>query len=154
MLFPAVVRSAHVDRYSYYDPNTEATLRAFRSSLEWAASRDGGISDRDLDEAKLAIFGSVDAPETPASVGVGDWVGGVSDERRQRRRAQLLQCGADEVRDVARWLLAQEDDAHSAVHTTIVGSDSTSTFRDADGWTHENLSNLVDTQHEGGGEDL
>jgi hypothetical protein len=142
------VRSNALAFYSYYDPHTAATLRAFRGSLEWAAG--GGFTERDLQEAKLAIFADVDAPDTPQSLGTGSWIGGVADEQRQRRRTELLACSHDGVVGIARWLLDQQqqysvsDAAVSGavsggggVNTTIVGSDATKEFQGRDGWEYE-----------------
>ena len=136
------VRSGALGMYSFYDPNTEATLAAFRQSIQWAA--DGGFEQRDLDESKLAIFADVDAPETPSSAGTQQWLNGTSDERRQARRTQLLECSAGDVQDVAAWLLDNNTGDAASVHTTIVGSDLTAGFQDRDGWVYENLSDKLD----------
>src|SRR4029434_9344639 len=38
------------------DPNSMATLSAFRRGVDWA--RSGGFSQQDVDEAKLSVFSS------------------------------------------------------------------------------------------------
>ena len=49
------------------DPNSMATLSAFRRGVDWA--RSGGFSQQDVDEAKLSVFSAVDAPVAPSDKG-------------------------------------------------------------------------------------
>lgn len=43
------------------------TLAAFEKAAEWAKM--GMFTDQDIDEAKLAVFASVDAPVAPSDKG-------------------------------------------------------------------------------------
>lgn len=49
------------------DPNCSQTLEAFHRGVEWA--QDGRFTQQDVDEAKLSIFSTVDAPVGPSDKG-------------------------------------------------------------------------------------
>ncbi|XP_041927945.1 presequence protease, mitochondrial isoform X2 [Alosa sapidissima] len=74
--------------YSYRDPNSMATLSAFRGGVDWA--RAGSFSQQDIDEAKLSVFSAVDAPVAPSDKGLGFFLSGVSDEMKQQHRERLF----------------------------------------------------------------
>uniref|UniRef100_A0AAY4AM05 Pitrilysin metalloproteinase 1 n=1 Tax=Denticeps clupeoides TaxID=299321 RepID=A0AAY4AM05_9TELE len=74
--------------YSYRDPNSMATLSAFRGGVEWA--RSGKFSQQDIDEAKLSIFSAVDAPVAPSDKGLSRFLSGLTDEMRQQHRERLF----------------------------------------------------------------
>lgn len=63
--------------------STTATLEAFEAAIDWASS--GHISTQDVDEAKLALFQSIDAPSSPANRGTTLFLSKITDEQRQRR---------------------------------------------------------------------
>ena len=44
----------------YRDPNSVATIKAFEGAARWAA--DGGITEEDVEEAKLGLFQGLDSP--------------------------------------------------------------------------------------------
>ena len=136
-----VVRNGALGMSSFYDPNTDATLAAFDGALQWAAA--GQFEDRDLDEAKLSMFADIDAPETPSSVGTGEWIRGLSVESRQEFRSKLLQCGRDDVAELAQHLVESRDQ-DGAVHTSILGSDLNEEFAQREGWSFENLGSHLD----------
>ncbi|KAL4624653.1 presequence protease, mitochondrial-like isoform X1 [Arapaima gigas] len=74
--------------YSYRDPKSVETLDMFRKAIDWAKA--GQFSQQDADEAKLSIFAAVDAPVAPSDKGLSRFLGGVSDELKQRHREQLF----------------------------------------------------------------
>ncbi|KAI1396442.1 Metalloenzyme, LuxS/M16 peptidase-like protein [Hypoxylon fuscum] len=85
--------------YSYRDPNPQNTLSIMRSAGRWAV--DKKWSDRDLEEAKISVFQSVDAPKSVNAEGMLRFTAGVTDEMQQRRREQLLDVSKEQVREVA-----------------------------------------------------
>ncbi len=58
-------------------------------------------TERDLEEAKLSVFQSVDAPQSVSDEGMTKFLSGVSDEMIQERRERLLDVTKDQVREVA-----------------------------------------------------
>jgi Zn-dependent M16 (insulinase) family peptidase len=110
--------------YSYRDPRAAETLTAFRSAVEWAVA-DGGaaISDRMIDEAKLAIFGSVDAPTAPAAKGSGQFHRGLTPEMAQASRECLLR--ADRAVLVAAASRYLDGGTGVAARSVVLGPEST-----------------------------
>ncbi|KAI4888182.1 hypothetical protein NFI96_014761 [Prochilodus magdalenae] len=85
--------------YSYRDPNCSQTLAAFRSGVDWA--RDGKFTQQDVDEAKLSIFSTVDAPIAPSDKGLGLFLNGINDELKQAHRERLFAVTHKNLVDVA-----------------------------------------------------
>lgn len=85
--------------YSYRDPNPENTLSIMRKAGQWAVDKQW--SERDIEEAKLSVFQSVDAPESVNQEGMSRFLSGVDEGMAQTRREQLLDVTAEQVRNVA-----------------------------------------------------
>lgn len=85
--------------YSYRDPNPQNTMNIMRNAGQWAVEKQW--SDRDLEEAKLSVFQSVDAPQAVSEEGMTRFLSGVSDEMLQERRERLLDVSKEQVRAVA-----------------------------------------------------
>lgn len=102
---------------SHYDPNTWQTLTAFENALVWAA--DGRFSDRDVQEALLSIFSSIDAPTSPSHAGRVTFLRGITNEMRQTRREQFLELSRTSLVEVAQRYFATPD----AGTTVIVGKE-------------------------------
>ncbi|OLN86897.1 Mitochondrial presequence protease [Colletotrichum chlorophyti] len=85
--------------YSYRDPNPQNTLSIMRNAGQWA--RDKEWADRDLEEAKISVFQSVDAPQSVNAEGMGRFLSGITEEMKQTRREQLLDVSKEQVQDVA-----------------------------------------------------
>ncbi|CZS89738.1 related to metalloprotease 1 [Rhynchosporium agropyri] len=85
--------------YSYRDPNPQNTMSIMRNAGQWAVEKEW--ADRDLEEAKLSVFQSVDAPESVSSEGMTRFLSGVTDEMLQERRERLLDVTKEQVREVA-----------------------------------------------------
>lgn len=102
---------------SHYDPNTWKTLTAYDNTLQWAA--DGSFSDRDVQEALLSIFSSIDAPKTPSTTGRMTFLRGITNEMRQARREQYLQLQRQELVDVAQQYFGNPP----AATTVVIGKE-------------------------------
>ncbi|PMD34699.1 presequence protease-like protein [Hyaloscypha variabilis F] len=85
--------------YSYRDPNPQNTTEIMRGAGQWAVEKQW--TDRDLEEAKLSVFQSVDAPQSVSDEGMTKFLSGVSDEMMQERRGRLLDVTKEQVREVA-----------------------------------------------------
>ncbi len=85
--------------YSYRDPNPMNTISIMKNAGQWAVDKEW--TERDLEEAKLSVFQSVDAPESVSDEGMTRFLSGVSDEMIQERRERLLDVTKDQVREVA-----------------------------------------------------
>lgn len=91
--------------YSYRDPNPQNTLNIMRNAGRWAAEKEW--SERDLEEAKISVFQSVDAPKSVNHEGMGRFLSGITEEMKQRKREQLLDVSKDQVREVAQKYLVE-----------------------------------------------
>ena len=85
--------------YSYRDPNPQNTLSIMRNAGRWVLDKEW--TNQDLEEAKISVFQSVDAPKSVNTEGMLRFVSGITDEMQQKRREQLLDVTKDQVRDVA-----------------------------------------------------
>jgi Zn-dependent M16 (insulinase) family peptidase len=85
--------------YSYRDPNPLNTIKIMRDAGRWAV--DKKWSNRDLEDAKISVFQGVDAPRAVNEEGMSNFVYGITEEMKQRRREQLLDVTKDQVREVA-----------------------------------------------------
>lgn len=73
---------------TYRDPNPLNSLSVIADTGRWAADR--AWTERELEEAKLSVFQSVDAPESVNSEGMTRFLTGVDDDMLQARREKLL----------------------------------------------------------------
>lgn len=100
--------------YSYRDPNPQNTLKVISAAGTWA--RDKSWSSRDIEEAKLSVFQSIDAPESVSEEGMTRFIQGVDDHMLQRRREQLLDVTVENVQLAAqKYLIDRFDKAKLAL---------------------------------------
>lgn len=95
--------------YSYRDPNPENTLGIMRDAGRWAAEREW--SERELEEAKLSVFQSVDAPRGVSEEGATRFLSGIDEAMEQERREWLLDVDRGQVREAAETLAGQMGEA-------------------------------------------
>eukprot|EP00455_Lapot_gusevi_P011070 TRINITY_DN15088_c0_g2_i1.p1 TRINITY_DN15088_c0_g2~~TRINITY_DN15088_c0_g2_i1.p1 ORF type:complete len:355 (+),score=107.21 TRINITY_DN15088_c0_g2_i1:109-1065(+) len=115
--------------YSFRDPNCDATLAAFRASLDWL-SRPHSYTPRELEEAILSVFADIDRPVAPAAAAHLLFLKGITDDMRQEFRQRLFQIDHRTISEVAeKYLFNQIDRASVAV----VGPDTPSVSADQ-GW--------------------
>ncbi|KAG7288797.1 Mitochondrial presequence protease [Staphylotrichum longicolle] len=91
--------------YSYRDPNPLNTIKIMRSAGQWAV--DKKWSDRDLEDAKISVFQGVDAPRAVNEEGMSNFVYGITEEMKQKRREQLLDVSKDQIREVAQKYIVE-----------------------------------------------
>ena len=91
--------------YSYRDPNPQNTLSIMRNAGRWARDRDW--THRDLEEAKISVFQSVDAPKSVNQEGMAKFLSGITEEMRQSKREQLLDVSKDQVKEAAQKFLVE-----------------------------------------------
>lgn len=94
--------------YSYRDPNPQNTMSIMKNAGKWAAAKEW--SERDLEEAKISVFQSVDAPKAVNEEGMGRFLSGVTEDMRQVKREQLLDVTKAQVQEVADKYLVQAID--------------------------------------------
>lgn len=119
--------------YSYRDPNPQNTLKIIRDTGVWA--RDRVWTDRDIEEAKLSVFQGLDAPTSVSQEGMTNFLTGVKYEMQQKRREQLLDVKAADVKMVAEEFLV--NGANGAA-TAVLGARK-DWVKESDGWTIKDL---------------
>ncbi|RLN55183.1 hypothetical protein BBJ29_006932 [Phytophthora kernoviae] len=103
---------------SHYDPNTFKTLEAYAGARRWATS--GEFSDRDVQEALLSVFASIDAPKTPSMKGRMSFLRGITNDMRQHRREQYLSLKRKDLVAVAQKYFVEDAPDKQ---TVIIGKD-------------------------------
>ncbi|KAL1140397.1 hypothetical protein AAG570_000329 [Ranatra chinensis] len=88
--------------FSYRDPNPLDTFDIFQGAQEWIMSND--FTNQDIDEAKLGVFQSIDAPVPPGSRGNRNFFYGITDDEIQRHRKIIMNIKHDDILDVASYL--------------------------------------------------
>ncbi|RAL59923.1 hypothetical protein DID88_000549 [Monilinia fructigena] len=76
-----------------------------RNAGKWAVQKEW--TERDLEEAKLSVFQSVDAPQSVSQEGMSRFVSGVSEEMVQERRERLLDVTKEQVQNAAQRYLVE-----------------------------------------------
>lgn len=92
--------------YSYRDPNPSRSLKVFKECLE---KNNQEWRPQDLEEAKLSVFQSVDAPMASSGEGVTEFMYGIDGDLLQQRREQLLDITASDVRTAGETFLKDTD---------------------------------------------
>lgn len=95
---------------SYWDPNSTQTLKTFEECIKWLC--DANFSEKQVDEALLSIFGSLDAPSSPGHKGIDYFLRGVTAEMRDAKREKYFDLvgaqGIVKLRDVAQKHLLRQ----------------------------------------------
>lgn len=100
--------------YSYRDPNPLRTVSIFQNAGKWAVENDW--TGENLNEAKLTIFQSIDAPMDVKSEGMALFRDGIDEDMRQLRRENLLDVTIEDVKNVAeKYLVGGKDSGSVAV---------------------------------------
>ena len=127
--------------YSYRDPNPENTLRIMRDAGRWAAERDW--TDRELEEAKLSVFQSIDAPISVSAEGATRFLSGIDQEMEQKRREWLLDVDKQQVKEAAEKL----NDGMGKANVAVLG-ERKAFVKEADGWVVKDLSMAASAEPE------
>ncbi|MCJ1306327.1 Mitochondrial presequence protease, partial [Hypocenomyce scalaris] len=133
--------------YSYRDPNPQNTLSIIQDSGRWARDRDW--TEQDLEEAKLSVFQSVDAPESVSEEGMTRFVSGVDEDMEQRKREQLLDVRKEDVREVAQKYIVEGMEGYSLA---VLG-EKKDWVNQGNGWAIKNLE-MIQAAEAGVGGDV
>ena len=120
---------------SYDDPNVLRTINQFIKGCEWI--RNGQYTEKDIVEARLSLFGDIDAPREPQTLGFDEVVSGKTTQMRQEQRDLLLNVTKDQLVDIAKK--AYESDA--SMQTFVFGNKhSVKEVENKDDWVIEDLA--------------
>lgn len=119
--------------YSYRDPNPQNTMKVMQQAGQWAY--ESHFSDQDLQEAKLSVFQSLDAPESVSEEGMARFLSGIDEDMEQTRREQLLDVTKANVQEVAqKYIVERMPEA-----TLAVLGEKADWARETPGWSIKSL---------------
>lgn len=98
---------------SYRDPNPANSLKTYENSGIFA--RDRAWSPQELEEAKLGIFQSLDAPVSVDEEGTRYFMSGVTEDMDQRWREQVLDVTPEQVNGAAQRFLVEGSEKSACV---------------------------------------
>lgn len=102
---------------SYRDPNPRNTLSVFERAGTFA--RDKPWTQREIDESKLSMFQSIDAPTSVSGEASKEFLYGITEDMDQQMRENLLDVTKEDVQRVAqKYLIDTPSDLRS---TAILG---------------------------------
>ncbi|KAG4301115.1 hypothetical protein PCK1_002814 [Pneumocystis canis] len=104
--------------YSYRDPAPQRTLSVFMNSGQW--SMEYNWTEEELNQAKLSIFQSLDAPISINQEGMPYFINSIDDKMRQLRRERLLDVKIEDLYRVTKEYLFQPL-THQHLSATILG---------------------------------
>ena len=119
--------------YSYRDPNPQNSLSIMQDAGRWARDRDW--SARDLEEAKLSTFQSIDAPTSVSEDGMVRFSSGITEDMEQLKREQLLYVDKTDVQEAAQRFLV---DGAKHARVAILGEKQDWLTED-EGWSIRNI---------------
>ncbi|KAJ1674938.1 Mitochondrial presequence protease [Spiromyces aspiralis] len=123
--------------FSYRDPNPVNTIKTFERSVEWILSHD--ISEREMREAKLSIFGGLDAPLSVSQESMRYFTTGITDDMLQARREEFFSVTAKDVKEAAeKYLLARQsasEDSQFVSSLAIIGEQDLADNEKIKDWT-------------------
>lgn len=125
--------------FSYRDPNPIESVKSFEEASQIALEKmldKGGWDKKDLEEAKLSIFQSVDAPMNVASQGNSVFLEGITDKMRQERRERFLDVNYNQLRDVTEKYLLN----NNGIGTVIKKYDEKTDRLDKNSWKIKHLT--------------
>ena len=123
--------------YSYRDPNPQNTMRVVLDAGRWARERKW--SDQDLEEAKISVFQSLDAPESVSEEGMTRFLSGIDEDMEQLKREQLLDVSKSDVQEAAEKYLVQ---GYSNSSLAILGEEK-GFLKESDGWNTKEVNGIA-----------
>lgn len=88
----------NITYYSYRDPQPTNSLRVFDELSETIKIKE--ITEQDINDGKLKIFQSIDAPMNKQNESIWNFNYNITDQMRQERRNQLLNVTMDDLHGV------------------------------------------------------
>lgn len=91
--------SGVISFFSYRDPKPDNTFHIYDNSADWINSND--FTDQDVEEAKLGVFQTIDAPIPPGAKGSREFLYRITDEDLRNHRLSVMNVSKDDVSRVA-----------------------------------------------------
>jgi len=124
--------------YSYRDPKNLETFSVYRESGEWAAAyfpHEGDMTSEDVEEGKLRVFQTLDAPVQPGYRGIRQFLSDVDDNTFSQHRLRIKQVTKDDLVRVAdTYLVGSEVSGRALIGPAQTGLENL-------GWTTKKTDN-------------
>lgn len=127
--------------YSYRDPHSTKTLDTFERTFEFLEGFD--FPEADITEAKLGIFQQFDAPVSPDSRGVANFMYGLTYDEIQQQRLRIKAVDREQLMGVAEKFLKPRQDGVVVGRALIGPKNADLKERLSENWT------VVDTDESG-----
>lgn len=114
--------------YSYRDPNPLNSLEVYDNAVSWL--KRGDFTQEDVDEAKLGLFQSIDAPVPPGNKGMRWFLHGVTEEILQRHRLRVMKVTKDKVIEIGEKYLGESN--VNPVGRAVVGPENKNIIENTD----------------------
>ncbi len=92
---------------SYRDPNLEKTVAVYEAAADYVAGWQG--DEEELTQYIIGAIGELDTPKTPQDMGtfsLGGYMTGLSEEKLQQERDEVLSVDAEKIRSLAEYIRA------------------------------------------------
>jgi len=158
---------------SIRDPQCTRTVDVFKRALGWLGGekevQDGEGSDeskptekndknqfnysqQDLDEAKISLFGSIDAPESAGNRGLSPWLRNADPNQRQKLRDSMLNCTLADIQRCAKAHLNFQNAQISVVGKNEVPDEITEASNEPNGKWNITLLDMEPAPEGSGGD--
>ncbi|XP_015189441.1 PREDICTED: presequence protease, mitochondrial [Polistes dominula] len=119
--------------YSYRDPNSTKTFDIFDKSYEFFQNYK--LSDKEIDEAKLAVFQQIDAPLSPSQRGLLKFTNKITDNDIQVQREQLKSVNKEQIMEVVDKFLKPEQKGIKIGRALLGPQNNDLSQRQMENWT-------------------
>lgn len=118
--------------FSYRDPNSRVTLDVFDDAHRWAVDNLAKMDDQTLFEAKLGVLQQLDVPIAPIDRGMDLFRHGISEERFNKHREDVLAVDKEQLLRVNEKYL--KPGAMEVVGRSVLGAENDSLKREGEKW--------------------
>lgn len=119
--------------FSYRDPNSRVTLDVFDQAYQWAGENLAKMDDQTLFEAKLGVLQQLDIPIAPIDQGMDLFRHGISEERFNKHRNEVLSVGKEQLMQVNERYL--KPGAVTVVGRSVLGPEKDGLKKDGEQWS-------------------
>ncbi|EDS44074.1 presequence protease, mitochondrial [Culex quinquefasciatus] len=117
--------------FSYRDPNSRLTLETFDRAYQWTA--DTPMDEQTLFEAKLGVLQQLDVPVAPIDRGMDQFRQGISEQRFDRHREEVLAVGKERLGEVSERYL--KPGAVEVVGRSVLGPENEGLRKEGEKWS-------------------
>lgn len=119
--------------FSYRDPNSRVTLDVFDQAHQWLIDNLHKMDSQTLYEAKLGVLQQLDIPIAPIDQGMDLFRHGISEERFNQHRNEVLKVDKEQLMQVNDRYL--KPGAVAVVGKSVLGPENAGLMKDGEKWS-------------------